>query len=74
MYKRFLSASSGITKSKIKINDKTIGTDGNAELISYIGHNGLMDFNIRNKYINKDKKKEMLLYLHVTANFIFLNI
>lgn len=69
--KDFLSASSGITKSKIKINDKTIGTDGNAELISYIGHNGLMDFNIRNKYINKDKKKRDVIILACYSKLYF---
>ena len=68
---KLLSASSGITKSKIKINDKTIGTDGNAELISYIGHNGLMDFNIRNKYINKDKKKRDVIILACYSKLYF---
>lgn len=69
--KDFLSASSGIEKNTIELNGKTIGIDGNAGLISYIGHNGFMDFNIRNKYVNKDKKKRDIIILACYSKLYF---
>lgn len=69
--KNFLSASSGMEKDIIELNGKTIGIGGNAGLISYIGHNGFMDFNIRNKYVNKDKKKRDIIILACYSKLYF---
>lgn len=40
-------------------------------MISYIGHNGLMDFNIRNKYVNKYKKKRDIIILACYSKLYF---
>jgi len=50
----FLRSSSGIIKDTLKINNKTIGILGNSKLVAYIGHDGLMDFNLQEEFINTD--------------------
>ncbi|WP_240472523.1 hypothetical protein [Tenacibaculum ovolyticum] len=54
--KNFLRSSAGIIKDTVKIDSKTIGIKGNSKLIAYIGHDGLMDFNIQEKFINTDNQ------------------
>jgi len=53
---KFLRSSCGKEKDILKINDKVIGIEGNAKLLAYIGHDGLMDFQIREKFKNLDNK------------------
>ncbi len=53
---KFLSACSGMEKDTLHINNKVIGIHGNARMISYIGHDGLMDFNLSETFDNKDNK------------------
>ena len=52
----FLRSSSGIIKDTLTIDNKTIGIKGNSELVAYIGHDGLMDFDIQEKFVNTDNK------------------
>ncbi|MBL7886003.1 MAG: hypothetical protein JNJ52_04590 [Flavobacterium sp.] len=52
----FLHSNSGGLKNTITINNKTIGIYGNSNLVAYIGHNGLMDFNLDETYTNSDNK------------------
>lgn len=52
----FLQACSGAKKDTIMIGKTVIGLHGNAKLVSYVGHNGLMDFSLQNTYPNKDNK------------------
>jgi hypothetical protein len=47
--KDFLMSNSGQMKETIKINNDTIGIYGNAVLNAYIGHDGLMDFQLTEK-------------------------
>lgn len=42
----FLHAVAGNDSKELKLDDKTIPINGGANLIAYIGHNGLMDFDI----------------------------
>lgn len=50
----FFRSCAGITKDTLQGNNKTIGVNGNAALVAYIGHDGLMDFLLREKYDNAD--------------------
>lgn len=50
----FLNSSSGNKKDSLKVGEKTIGLNGKAKLVAYIGHNGLMDFSLPNTFQNKD--------------------
>ena len=59
----FLKSSCGSRKDTIQINGKIIGTMGNAYLVSYIGHDGLMDFELNENYTNCDAKKRDVIIL-----------
>jgi hypothetical protein len=52
----FLKSCSGQEKDVTDIDGLKIGTKGNSKLITYIGHNGLMDFALSESYNNRDKK------------------
>jgi hypothetical protein len=52
----FLKSCSGQLKDTLNINGKTIGINGNAKLLSYIGHDGLMDFDLDHEFTNEDGK------------------
>ncbi len=54
--KDFLYSSSGQMKDAIAINNTKIGVYGNAQLVSYIGHDGLMDFQLSESFKNTDGK------------------
>jgi hypothetical protein len=58
----FLHASSGQHHDSIKLNNKTLLIGGHSDLIAYIGHNGLMDFEINEKYrVNKQKSRDIII-------------
>ena len=59
----FLKSSSGITKDTLNINNETIGISGNSSLVSYIGHDGLMDFQLSESFKNTDDKKRDVIIL-----------
>ena len=51
-----LQSCSGRMKDAITINNKKIGIYGNANLLAFIGHDGLMDFKLTDVYKNADGK------------------
>lgn len=59
----FLQSTSGNTKESITLNDKTLAIAGKANLIAFIGHNGLMDFRLDNypTKANDDKRETVIL-------------
>lgn len=59
----FLKSSCGLRKETLTINDNTIGIAGNSALLAYIGHNGLMDFQIGEKYRSADNRKRDAIIL-----------
>ena len=67
----FLSSACGKGKNFINLNTKTLGIGGNADLVAYIGHDGLMDFEITNSYINTDKKKRDVIVLACYSKHYF---
>jgi len=50
----FLANIHGQDKDTLNINNTTIGINGNANLVAYIGHDGLMDFELSETYKNTD--------------------
>lgn len=50
----FLNSCAGKTKDTLNIDNAIIGINGNAKLLAYIGHNGLMDFSLINNFQNVD--------------------
>ncbi len=59
----FLNSNSGKLKEDIKVNNETIGIYGNAVLNSYIGHDGLMDFKLTEKFDAIDNQKRSCIIL-----------
>lgn len=59
----FLNFCAGNKKDSLQLPGKTIGIGGNASLIAYIGHDGLMDFSIEEKFVNSDNKKRDAIML-----------
>lgn len=60
---QFLNNSCGKTKDTINIGTKTVGIAGNAGLVAYIGHDGLMDFTLDETYKNTDGIKRDVMIL-----------
>ncbi len=52
--KDFFYSSSGQMKDVLSVHNTRIGLYGNAKLVSYIGHDGLMDFQLSDSFKNKD--------------------
>jgi hypothetical protein len=59
----FLRSCSGQLKDTIKINNAIIGIAGNAALVAYIGHDGLMDFQLSETFENTDHKQRNAIIL-----------
>lgn len=67
----FLNSVSGNNKDTIRIENRSIGISGNANLVAYIGHNGLMDFNLDEPFINSDGKKRDAIILACVSKSYF---
>ncbi|MDR2921085.1 MAG: hypothetical protein LBV72_17195 [Tannerella sp.] len=59
----FLSSSCGKLKDTLHIDNKVIGIAGNSKLAAYIGHDGLMDFQLSGSYRNTDKQTRDVIIL-----------
>lgn len=51
----FFSAVSGEKLENISIDNKTIQISGSADVVAFIGHNGLMDFKLDKEIVKKDE-------------------
>ena len=69
--KDFLYSCSGQIKDTIKINNTIIGIKGNSRLTSYIGHDGLMDFQLEEEFKNVDNKKRDCIILACISKSYF---
>ncbi len=52
----FLYSCAGQLKDTLHYNKQVIGIGGNAQLLAYIGHDGLMDFKLKPTFKNSDSK------------------
>jgi hypothetical protein len=59
----FLNSSSGAQKDTIQLGGRTLGINGNAALVAYIGHDGLMDFQLSETFINTDNVQRDVIIL-----------
>lgn len=66
-----LSACAGAKKDNILVGDKNIGILGNAEVLAYIGHNGLMDFSLQGNSKNVDGKQRQVIILACASRQYF---
>ncbi len=59
----FVESSAGSKKNSYSLQGKTLGIYGNAQLVAYIGHNGLMDFEWERSDPNVDGKSRDAIIL-----------
>lgn len=59
----FLNSSCGRLKDTLQIDDTLLGIAGNARLVAYIGHDGLMDFELTQKFENTDNRERAVIIL-----------
>lgn len=67
----FLNSSAGLHNDSITVDNTTIGIGGNAQLLAYIGHDGLMDFKLDEKFVNTDDKKRDVIILACYSKMFF---
>jgi len=68
----FLHASTGQLKDTIIIDTTQLLIGGNSHLIAYIGHNGLMDFEIDEKYkVNRTKVRDVIILACYSRNYFY---
>jgi hypothetical protein len=59
----FLSAAAGNDPATLKLEDQSLGLSGGADLVVYVGHNGLMDFRVEPPVPQKDAKPREAIVL-----------
>jgi len=67
----FLESCAGQKKDTLHINKTIIGIHGNAKLLSYIGHDGLMDFKLESSFKNMDKQTRDCIILACISKSYF---
>ncbi len=67
----FLNACAGYKKDTLKADGTVIPTGGAAQMLVYIGHNGLMDFRLDNSLKNMDNKKRDAIILACASKQYF---
>ena len=67
----FLSGCAGLKQDTIHVKNRVIGIGGNASLLSYIGHDGLMDFQIDESFNKKDNKVRSCIILACISKSYF---
>ncbi len=69
--KDFLSSCAGQIKDTLHVGNVIIGVQGNSRLLSYIGHDGLMDFSLQNTYAAADSLSRDAIILACTSKHYF---
>lgn len=67
----FLEAAGGKPGEKLKIGDVEFHTHGSADLVAYIGHNGLMDFNLPDSPQQRDDRQRRAIILACASKSYF---
>src|SRR5215217_173055 len=67
----FLEAAAGKPGEKLKVRDVEFHTGGSADLVAYIGHNGLMDFNLHSHPKSRDNRERRAIILACASKQYF---
>ncbi|HEU4509715.1 MAG TPA: hypothetical protein VFR78_15850 [Pyrinomonadaceae bacterium] len=67
----FLEAAAGKPGEKLKVGDVEFHTGGSADLVAYIGHNGLMDFNLASHPKRRDDRQRRAIILACASKQYF---
>ncbi|MCP4137887.1 MAG: hypothetical protein GY754_43395 [bacterium] len=69
----FLNASAGSNIQKIRIGKQSLSIGGGANLLAYIGHDGLMDFSLDSYPERQNRKKREVIILACVSKTYFRN-
>ena len=67
----FLEAAAGKPGEKLKVGDVQFHTGGSADLVAYIGHNGLMDFKLPSHPQRRDDRQRRAIILACASKQYF---
>lgn len=67
----FLAAASGAPGDKLNVDNTELFTDGSADLVAYVGHDGLMDFKLTNSPQQRDKLQRQAIVLACASKQYF---
>jgi hypothetical protein len=67
----FLAAASGAPGDKLTAGTNEINTHGSAELVAYVGHDGLMDFKLTESPQQRDKRQRQAIILACASKQYF---
>jgi hypothetical protein len=67
----FLDAASGIGSEKLKAGNLEFNSHGSADLIAYVGHNGLMDFKLDSLPRHRDDRERQTIILACASKQYF---
>jgi hypothetical protein len=71
----FLNSCAGRLDDFVKLGNDSIYCGGNADLIAFIGHDGLMDFSIKQTFIRaNDKKRESIILACISKKYFSSNL
>lgn len=59
----FLAAAAGNNPATLKLENESLGLDGGADLVVYVGHNGLMEVSVEQPVPQKDAKPKEAIVL-----------
>ena len=67
----FLEAAAGKPGEQLKAGDVQFHTAGSADVVAYVGHNGLMDFNLRAQPQRRDDRRRRAIILACASKQYF---
>lgn len=67
----FLAAASGAPGEKLNVGNSELFTHGSANLIAYVGHDGLMDFKLTNSPQQRDNRQRQTIILACASKQYF---
>lgn len=67
----FFSATAGTKRENVAAQDKTLQVLGSADLVAFVGHNGLMDFKLDKQPVKKDDDKRDAIILACASRNYF---
>jgi len=68
---QFLKSCYGMVKDTVKIGDRTLGIAGNSKMLGYIGHDGLMEFEITTPLKKADELERNVIILACVSKEYF---
>ena len=67
----FLTSSAGLMSDTLQWKGDVLGLAGNAKLLAYVGHDGLMDFQLSPNFINTDRRTRDVMMVACFGKYYF---